>query len=186
MSTLKQLVDETTNIKNELVTCHANLKNNLLHKNIDFLPTDKFSTLISKIKNITNVKAIEGEDYLIFTSNTKYSAVLNNGVFENVYNHENLFIDGNYRLIFNLRSRMAGRSLTCKIEHTRNGEVLRTIKQTHKSPNYDEVVTTYKFDIVNVQKRDVFKFYVSVPNNTAVSDVYLAKITFRCNLEFSL
>ena len=30
MSTLKQLVDETTNIKNELRTCHSNLKNNLI------------------------------------------------------------------------------------------------------------------------------------------------------------
>ena len=28
MSNLKQLVDETTNIKNELITCHANLKTN--------------------------------------------------------------------------------------------------------------------------------------------------------------
>ena len=26
MATLKQLVDETTNIKNELKTCHTNLK----------------------------------------------------------------------------------------------------------------------------------------------------------------
>ena len=32
MSTLKQLVDETTNIKNELKTCHANLKNNLIER----------------------------------------------------------------------------------------------------------------------------------------------------------
>ena len=30
MSTLKQLVDETTNIKNELKTCHTNLKSNLI------------------------------------------------------------------------------------------------------------------------------------------------------------
>lgn len=32
MSTLKQLVDETTNIKNELITCHSNLKGNLIEK----------------------------------------------------------------------------------------------------------------------------------------------------------
>ena len=29
MATLKNLVDETTNIKDELKTCHTNLKNNL-------------------------------------------------------------------------------------------------------------------------------------------------------------
>ena len=30
MATLKNLVDETTNIKNELVECHSNLKNNII------------------------------------------------------------------------------------------------------------------------------------------------------------
>ena len=52
MSTLKQLVDETTNIKNELKTCHTNLKNNLANKGIECSNSDKLLTLVNKIKNI--------------------------------------------------------------------------------------------------------------------------------------
>lgn len=52
MSTLKQLVDETTNIKNELKTCHANLKNNLIEKSIECSSTDKLLSLVNKVGEI--------------------------------------------------------------------------------------------------------------------------------------
>jgi hypothetical protein len=52
MSTLKQLVDETTNIKNELKTCYANLKNNLVNKKIQVNNNDKILDLINKIPDI--------------------------------------------------------------------------------------------------------------------------------------
>lgn len=52
MSTLKQLVDETTNIKNELVTCHTNLKKNLTLKGISVSSSEKMSSLVSKVANI--------------------------------------------------------------------------------------------------------------------------------------
>ena len=52
MATLKNLVDETTNIKNELVECHTNLKNNLIEKGVECSDTDKMSSLIDKVLNI--------------------------------------------------------------------------------------------------------------------------------------
>lgn len=52
MSNLKELVNETTNIKNELVACHTNLKNNLIEKEIECSNNDKMLNLISKIRNI--------------------------------------------------------------------------------------------------------------------------------------
>ena len=52
MATLKSLVDETTNIKNELKTCHANLKNNLSAKGIEVSSEDKLGALVDKIPNI--------------------------------------------------------------------------------------------------------------------------------------
>ena len=51
MATLKSLVDETTNIKNELVECHNNLKNNLNAKGVEVGSLDKLSTLILKLFN---------------------------------------------------------------------------------------------------------------------------------------
>ena len=52
MSTLKQLVDETTKIKNELKTCHANLKNNLIDKGVECSDTDKLLRLANKVGEI--------------------------------------------------------------------------------------------------------------------------------------
>ena len=52
MSTLKQLVDETTNIKSELVSCHADLKTKLKAKDVDVLETDKMADLINKVDRI--------------------------------------------------------------------------------------------------------------------------------------
>lgn len=54
MATLKQLVDEITNIKNELITCHTDLKNNLIDKGVEVLETDKICDLVNSIKDLKN------------------------------------------------------------------------------------------------------------------------------------
>lgn len=54
MTTLKNLVDETTVIKNELKTCHINLKNNLVAKGVEVLPSDKMLILIDKVNNVSS------------------------------------------------------------------------------------------------------------------------------------
>lgn len=61
MATLKNLVNETTNIKDELITCHTNLKNNLVDKGISVSSSDKLATLVDKVKN---TQYIEGFDKL--------------------------------------------------------------------------------------------------------------------------
>lgn len=53
MATLKNLVDEITTIKNELVACHTNLKTNLKNKNIETSSSDKLDDLITKVSDIT-------------------------------------------------------------------------------------------------------------------------------------
>lgn len=52
MTTLKSLVDETTNIKDELVECHTNLKNNLIEKGVECSDADKMPTLINKVNDV--------------------------------------------------------------------------------------------------------------------------------------
>ena len=62
MTTLKNLVDETANIKNELVACHSNLKNNLIEKGVECSDTDRISNLVDKINGIkVGKKAIAGD-----------------------------------------------------------------------------------------------------------------------------
>ncbi|WP_092921275.1 hypothetical protein [Romboutsia hominis] len=62
MSALNTLVYETTNIKNELITCYTNLKNNLIEKGVECSDKDKFENLVSKINSIsTGKKWAKGE-----------------------------------------------------------------------------------------------------------------------------
>ena len=56
MATLKSLVNETTNIKNELKTCHTNLKNTLIEKGVECSDSDKLLSLINKVDNIVTEK----------------------------------------------------------------------------------------------------------------------------------
>lgn len=81
MATLKNLVDETTNIKNELKTCHSNLKNNLIAKGVEVLPSDKMPTLISKINNIKGyiLSAQESSNTITFGKYTESLSYYSNG-----------------------------------------------------------------------------------------------------------
>ena len=72
MSTLKQLVDETTNIKNELKTCHANLKNNLIENGVECSDTDKLLSLVGKVGEIETVKYASGKIYKSLSHNHTY------------------------------------------------------------------------------------------------------------------
>ena len=53
MATLKSLVDETSNIKNELIECHTNLKNNLIAKGVECSKDDKLFSLINKTAELS-------------------------------------------------------------------------------------------------------------------------------------
>ena len=54
MDGFKQLVDETSNIKDEVVRCHTNLKNKLSRKGVQISDTDKMSELIEKIDEVNS------------------------------------------------------------------------------------------------------------------------------------
>ena len=57
MATLKGLVDETTNIKNEIVECRDTLKQILIDKKIEGLENEnKLSTLINKVNKLREFK----------------------------------------------------------------------------------------------------------------------------------
>lgn len=56
MNSLKQLVDETTVIKDELITCHSKLKNKLAAGEIEIKPGEKLMSLIEKIPDFITVE----------------------------------------------------------------------------------------------------------------------------------
>ena len=75
MSTLKQLVDETTNIKNELKTCHTNLKNNLIDKGVECSDTDKLLSLANKVGEIKLGKKWASGEHIVNFPGTYVSSV---------------------------------------------------------------------------------------------------------------
>ena len=51
MPNLNDLTNEITNIKNDIVTCHSNLKNKLIDKGVE-VTDEKLSGLIDKVDEI--------------------------------------------------------------------------------------------------------------------------------------
>ena len=64
MATLKGLVDETTNIKNELVECHSKLLNILTLKSVEVSEEDKLEDLIEKVDLFDNYASPVVEYYI--------------------------------------------------------------------------------------------------------------------------
>lgn len=97
MATLKQLVDETTTIKNELVTCHTTLKNNLLSKGVTVGSNDKIPIMINKINEISTgieikystslPSAVKNGDFYVI------SDVTPNNIYIKHYEGENTSLD---------------------------------------------------------------------------------------------
>ena len=56
MTTLKNLVTETTNIKDEIITCYAELKSSLIDKGVEIGDNDKLVDLVDKTKLISGSK----------------------------------------------------------------------------------------------------------------------------------
>ena len=84
MATLKSLVDETTNIKNELVACHDNLSDILTSKNVSDLASDKLSDLVNKVKLLKPMDLYlynEGDENSRITGNWSSGYKLGNGTF---------------------------------------------------------------------------------------------------------
>ena len=75
MATLKSLVDETTNIKNELVECHANLKNTLTEKGISISSSDKIQDLIEKINALEGITNVVSGDDIILIEKTPHTII---------------------------------------------------------------------------------------------------------------
>ena len=142
MATLKNLVDETTNIKNELKECHTNLKNNLIEKGVDILPTNskKMSNLIEKVKSIKAYpsRVNVGDNHSVFFDSTNYSEA---GIsYVDVVSFSNFVVPGNYRTSINVKTRNSTYAGYVRIEHRRNGEVIASKTGSTKDTDY-----SYKF-----------------------------------------
>ena len=148
MATLKSLVDETTNIKNELVDCHSNLKNNLIEKGVECSDTDKMSSLIDKVSEIQTPNTVTVSDTKIDVITDLSNQYLNTFSFNRMIN-----VVGDIRVFFTLSAVTWNSMGYMNVDLVRNGVVIDSKSfSTHQS--VDCVV-----DFSEVKATDILKFY---------------------------
>ena len=154
MTTLKKLVDETTNIRNEIVNCYSSLKTNLTNKYVEVSNNDKLSSLISKVLDIKIYQKIAGTEKVYMSDSNEYSSY-NTSSFEKLKTYE---INDNFESArFNFTNTSGGGYIKC--EYVQDGKILRTTQYGSNTPN----VT---FDMSNVKKGDKVVFYGKATNSS--------------------
>lgn len=176
MATLKNLVDETTVIKNELKTCHTNLKNNLVSKGVTVSSNDKMLNLINKISSISTVTKIVASDNVLFncissTNNTDNSiSVPGNGSQAlSILNFQSIFT-GSIRI--DLTAWSKSYSSYVKIDFVKNGTKLKTFSVSN-SP----AIISYDFN--NILKGDTLTIQVYHSFNSNNLSVGVSKLEIK-------
>ena len=130
MATLKSLVDETTNIKDELKTCHATLKNSLIEKGVECSDNEKILDLINKIELVGGKWAFGQANDITVKSLNKYGEV---------YIGTNLTFDPKFVMCFVKSAELEGRCYMTNLSISSNQENVFFIGSTSSSitPNFN-------------------------------------------------
>ena len=133
MATLKELVNETTNIKDELKTCHSNLSSALTEKGVSVTSEDKMPNLIDKINSLkvqTNIP-IAGTGVVLYYREEEKATKYETTVDTFTYNGE----DGSVRVSFLLAGASNG-DCYAYIKLNRNNTLINDKTVTINSSSY--------------------------------------------------
>ena len=177
MSTLKELVNETASIKNDIVNCNNVLKEKLTSKGVKYVNSDKHLELINKIENIIVNRDIVASDTVKISSGKGNSFKIWSSDSQNLFSYEvanngtlslssdfYALIDYDYRLIVS-------------IIHTRNGKDI----DTHTITCYRDNNYNYSFKkTYNVKIGDVLTVYAKTgyTNSAQTSQVKNIQICY--------
>ena len=176
MATLKNLVDETTNIKNELKTCHTNLKNNLIDKGVDVSSGDKLSALVDKIKNIKTVSFNVGETTTLY-NNTETEMI--KGTTYTYFNKEYIFIcDGNFRLSAEMQSTGSATAYLKMQLLDSNGSVLQEKEFSNTTMTY----VRYTLDCNSVKSG--YRYKILGRSSSSSYGIRVNNFSVKCDIDF--
>ena len=165
MATLKNLVDETTNIKNELTRCYDNLRSNLTNKNIDFLDSDKLEMLIDKVSQIKTYEKVAGDEKTYISDASEHSSTETSEALLKTYNIEEDF--KSIRVSFTNSSANSS-GIYIKLKYIQDGKVLSTVENSKAG-------STSKIDIVGAKKGDKINVY----GKAVISGSYASPCRFK-------
>ena len=171
MATLKSLVDETSNIKDELVECYDNLKNNLIEKGVECSEDDKMLSLINRVKDLTNYKAFPGTSVVLATRPNRYTCPSSYAHFYN-YTVEH---SGGLRITWYMKNNVNGSASNkafIKFNLVRNGVTIQTFERSH----HDSTLTQ---DFVGIHAGDIIQFFGKTNYNPYG---YIQDISITCDI----
>ena len=180
MATLKSLVDETTVIKNELKSCHTNLKNNLIAKGVVCSGSDKVSDLVNKINKITSISSVVcGDNYIERVDNNVYypnSTYVSVEKMPLIVSYTNFKFKGNYRLSIPFYG--SGSTTWMFVYHKRGSETVKVVENSSGANGVTVVI-----DLIDVRKDDIIE--IKACKNQSSSNNNIKGISFRCDFVFS-
>lgn len=183
MATLKNLVDETTSIKNELVECYSNLKNNLTEKGVECSDADKMSSLIDLIHLIPSIPypIKPGNDLNILYDTLIYD--VNHDYSIPVTSFSDFKYAGCYRISLEYGC-PSSHTIKIGIKHLRGSSVIRFEEFRSSYDNsYGSKYAKATYDFDNILKGDIIEFYC-YHANTIGTYFNIKNITISC--EFKL
>lgn len=175
MATLQELVNETTNIKDELVECHDTLKNNLIEKGIECGEEDKLAILVGKVSEINSFRIVNGDNCKVTDITASYNTGNSNGVTKDFYTHEGINLPY-AKFIFLLGGQSI--AVTATIKHMRNGLTIST-KQTYANSSNKQ---SFSIELSDFRVGD--NLTVMLSSNTLSGSIGFKATSLNCGLEF--
>ena len=158
MATLKSLVDETTNIKDELVECYTNLKNNLIKKGVECSDSDKMPNLIDKVKDASLSSTIS--DNILFSWENEKRIDATETDHDTLYpvNSIPCCFKGACQLDFKFKGNSSGSYYYAIVKLIRNGEEIY-VSESFKTNNTSLNVV---LDIDNIMPLDTIEIFAMI------------------------
>lgn len=176
MATLKSLVDETINIKNELVECRDTLKQILINKEIEVLESEnKLSNLIDEVREIsTPINTIIGENYqMLHDTSEKYNELTEYVV---VLQHT-MLTKGYVTAKASVRSGYSGAKTYMKIVQRRGSVIIK--EEEIESPTNEPVYLSVNLETI---PKDVVEYHIKANTTGPGRNAILEDQSIKCNL----
>ena len=177
MATLKQLVDETTNIKNDIVDCYNNLKDTLATKGVEVSNINNLHSLVESANNILAYRLTDSMNFERITTSERYSTKTHNETTFTVLNN-NIASLPMCLLKFEIKGNSADGYVYATVYHKRGDQVI--LSKKFESP-YTGNIGTCSLELSNFNLGDYIEVYLK--SGYIGTGLYVEKFRIYCGVE---
>lgn len=181
-STLKELVDETTVIKDELVNCRNNLKTNLSNKGVDTTSLNKMQDLVNSIPKLKVLPSVmrKGDTWAMYDG---YENTTTGYEWKRAQSYY-FQLPGSCRCVvkFKLqRSNGTGLEGNIRVNYIKDGSVIVSKEERTYSENFTELII--EFDDVKIGDR--VEIFTKNNDHISFTNYLIFKLQIKCALTYS-